>query len=258
MKFVCSSKSFTEAFNNVALAVDSRSGIPTLQGIRLCCGSNEVTLTGYDLELAITKRLEALTEGEGDALLVYRVFHSFFEGYTPIDDRLHVEVNNKTEISMETKDRRKWLKDVGLCHYEYPEIPEVITEKRIVISGRTLRYIISWITKTTFDKSDTVPMISGALFELSDGKLHITAVDGSYVIKGHESVKEDVNFSFAVSRKTMIAMNKILSDTDVLEYAEIAVGSDYMSLTVDGYTLISLLSNAEDFEKRIKALGYDE
>ena len=256
MKFVCSSKSFTEAFNNVALAVDCRSQIPALQGILLSCGGNEVTLTGYDLELTITKRLEARTEEDGKIILVYNLFRSFFNGYTPIGDRLHVEVSEKNEIAMETKESRKWIKVESF--YEYPGIPEFVAEKRIVLPSSKLAYMLNWVTKTVFDKNDTVPLISGALFKLSDSRLNIIAVDGSYAHKSSEPVKVDGNFSFAVPRKTILAMNRILKDCDSLEQAEIAVSSESMSLTVDGYTLVSPLSSTEDFEKRIKELGFEK
>lgn len=256
MKFVCSDKSFKAAFKNVGLAIDCSADIPVLNNVLLCCGENQITLTGYDLELAITKRVEASTEEDGRILLDYGNFSGcvFFNQYAPADARLHVEVNEKNEITMKNGHGERWTRGY---YYEYSEIPEVIAEKRIVMPSWKLAHMLKWITEKGFHKTDATPLISGALFELSDNTLNITCVDGGHAIKVHESVKFDGDFRFALPRKTVMTMNRILKDCDNLGQAEIAVGSENMSLTVDGYTLVSPLSSTEDFEKRISLFNLD-
>lgn len=255
MKFVCSSKTFTEAFNNAALAVDCRSMQPTMKNILLSCYCNEVILTGYDLELSIMKVFEARTEENGKLLLDYEKYSAFFNNYTPVDERLHMEVNEKNEVIIETTKKYKCSKSEGRDAV-FPAIPVASVDNRFHISNRKLRYILSWITRNAFENTDRMPIVSGAMFKLYENTLNITAVDGCYTVCAKESVEYDgEELIFAVPRKTILAMNKILNDTDILEPVKVSIGGGLVTFEVDGYTVTSPGANTKVYLNIIKELN---
>ena len=53
MKFICNTKELNNACNNVIRAVNAKVTIPTIEGILIECGSDTLSLTGYDFEFGI-------------------------------------------------------------------------------------------------------------------------------------------------------------------------------------------------------------
>ena len=53
MKFTCNTKELSEACSNVMRAVSTKVTIPTIEGILMECGSDTLSLTGYDFEFGI-------------------------------------------------------------------------------------------------------------------------------------------------------------------------------------------------------------
>ncbi|MGN0524867.1 MAG: DNA polymerase III subunit beta, partial [Eubacterium sp.] len=53
MKFICNTRELSTACNNVIRAVSTKVTIPTIEGILIECGSNTLSLTGYDFEFGI-------------------------------------------------------------------------------------------------------------------------------------------------------------------------------------------------------------
>lgn len=69
MKFTCNTKMLNEACNNVIRAVSPKVTIPTIEGILIECGSDTVSLTGYDFEFGINTTLFA-TVNEPGAIVI--------------------------------------------------------------------------------------------------------------------------------------------------------------------------------------------
>ena len=55
MHVICNKQLLVEAVSNVSRAVSSRNTLAALEGILLKTAAGTISLTGYDLELAITK-----------------------------------------------------------------------------------------------------------------------------------------------------------------------------------------------------------
>ena len=49
MKFTCNARELNTACNNVMRAVSTKMTVPTIEGILMECGSDTLSLTGYDL-----------------------------------------------------------------------------------------------------------------------------------------------------------------------------------------------------------------
>ena len=69
MKFNCSKENIAEAVNNVSPAVSSKSALTALEGILLSCKDGSLSLTGYNLELGITKVIDVASREDGLSLI---------------------------------------------------------------------------------------------------------------------------------------------------------------------------------------------
>ena len=74
MKFSCDLKLLNEVVSNVSLAISSKSTIPALEGVLLQCNNSELTITGYNLEIGITKTIQVNQQEEGSIVLNARLF----------------------------------------------------------------------------------------------------------------------------------------------------------------------------------------
>ena len=73
MKFTCNRSVLAEAVNNVSPAVSSKSALSALEGILLQCNGSNLSLTGYNLELGITKVINVEAKEEGSIILPARL-----------------------------------------------------------------------------------------------------------------------------------------------------------------------------------------
>ena len=69
MKFTCDKSLLCEAINNVIPAVSSKSTLIALEGLLLTCQNNTLKITGYNLELGITKSIEVSAQENGTIIL---------------------------------------------------------------------------------------------------------------------------------------------------------------------------------------------
>ena len=58
MKFTCNARELNTACNNVMRAVSTKMTVPTIEGILMECGSDTLSLTGYDFEFGINTTLQ--------------------------------------------------------------------------------------------------------------------------------------------------------------------------------------------------------
>ncbi|NLB08671.1 MAG: DNA polymerase III subunit beta, partial [Clostridiales bacterium] len=72
MRFECSRTNLVEAINTVQKAVSSRSTIPILDGILLEV-TDQIKLTGYDLETGIESKLDAEIYKAGSIVIKSRL-----------------------------------------------------------------------------------------------------------------------------------------------------------------------------------------
>ena len=73
MDILCDKTLLSEAIDGVSRAVTLRSSIPVLEGILLRAEGFTLTLTGYDLEMAITTTIEANVRTPGEVVLNARL-----------------------------------------------------------------------------------------------------------------------------------------------------------------------------------------
>ena len=249
MKFTCEKYLLSAAVAATARAAASKSPNPALEGL-LIEAANGVKITGYDLVKGIYTNFAADVAEPGSVVLSARLFDNIIRNLP--DDIVTVECDKKnmTRITCGNAD----FSIIGIDSENYPELPSVDLQKSVTVPQSTLRNMIN---QTIFAVSDneTRPVYTGALFEISDGKLTVISVDG-YRLAMRREVPESATLpdcSFIAPGAALQDVEKMCTDSD--DPVTIVVGAKHISFAVNNYVLITRRLEGEflDYKKAIPA-----
>ena len=209
MRFTCEKNTLLQGLNIASRTVAQKSALSAIEGV-LCRAGSGLTLTGYNMETAITYNIDADVSDGGECVLP-KLFGDIIrrlpEGPVTVvvDDNFKVSIRSgyaSFSISAESAD-------------EYPDLPDVSTGHAIRIPQNKLKELISG---TIFAVSDNQarPIHNGVKFEVSDDAVTAVAVDGFRLARRtyHPEEPTGRNLSFVVPASGLKEVEKILSDTD--------------------------------------------
>ena len=240
MKFVCNTRELSAACNNVIRAVSTKVTIPTIEGILIECGSNTLSLTGYDFEFGINTTLSVDVVEPGGIVINAKVLCNIIAKLS--DEEVTVETNG-TSVSIISGAAQYNI--TGIDAEDYPELPSVNSGIPVQFEQKMLH---SMITQTLFavaDNESSKPVYTGLKFELTQNQLRLIGVDGYRLAIRTETVKYDgEDISFIVPKKTIRELIKLFSaenDKDI----SISVGKRHIVFDVDNYSIISRLLDGD-------------
>ncbi len=173
IKFSVQKNDILDALTTTAKAASTKSVISALEGIHLSLTGNQLTVTGYDLELGIKSTIDV--EGESDGVLV-------------LNSRLICDIVRKMPSGVIRFDEYEPLKlnlmceDItysimGINSEEYPVLPELSRGESFEISEPLLKSVIGQ-TLYAVATIDTKPVLMGSKFEIKNNELNVISVDG--------------------------------------------------------------------------------
>ena len=234
MRFTCEKNTLLQGLNIASRTVAQKSALSAIEGV-LCRAGSGLTLTGYNMETAITYNIDADVSDGGECVLP-KLFGDIIrrlpEGPVTVvvDDNFKVSIRSgyaSFSISAESAD-------------EYPDLPDVSTGHAIRIPQSRLKELISG---TIFAVSDNQarPIHNGVKFEVSDDAVTAVAVDGFRLARRtyHPEEPTGRNLSFVVPASGLKEVEKILSDTD--DPVGFTLGSKHILYQVGDATLVCRL-----------------
>jgi len=234
MKFTCEKLLLLSAILTASRGAATKSPVSLLEGLLLETDEETVRISGYDLKTGIVTTVGAEIEQAGEVVLNARLFGEIIRKMPGQYVTINVNSGYIAEISSEMSE----FEIIGSPTSDYPELPTVDGQDSIEISESLLKKMIS---QTNFAVSDNEsrPIHTGALFETSEEKLTIVAVDGYRLALRRESLEggDIPDLSFVVPGTALTEVERILSDSDAM--ATITLGSKHIMFTVEGTTLIS-------------------
>ena len=209
MKLVCEKEKILRGINSVINGVSSKTTMPILEGILLKTNDNELILTTYDLEIGIEYTLEAKIIEQGNTVVNATMFSEIIRKLPSKEIKISINENRLLEIECEGS----LYKLATMNPDEFPELPKINVDNSIEIEQTILK---NMIRKTIFAVSteENRPIFTGCLFEVTDNKLNVVAVDGyRLAIKSNVINEKANNFSSVIPGKTLNEVNKIISDS---------------------------------------------
>lgn len=244
MKFTCNKETLCEALANVSRAVASKSTLMALEGILLRAQGDQLTLTGYDLEVGITTSIKAEILDPGEIILTARLFSDMIRRMP--HETVTIESDQKLLTHVTSGAAEYTI--LGLDPQEFPELPTVLESAPFSLPAETLK---SMIDQTLFAvaQTDAKPVHKGSLFDLSEGTLCVVSVDGYRLALRREALAAGEEHTFVVPGKTLSEVSKLLSGLTE-EPVALSVSNKYILFTIGGYQVLSRLLEGEFLDYR--------
>ncbi len=210
MRFTCEKSLLVQGLNIAGRTVAQKSSLSVIEGI-LCKAGAGLTLTGYNMETAITFAVDAEVSDVGQCILPARLFGDIIrrlpEGPVTVvvDDSFKVSIRSgyaSFTISAESAD-------------DYPDLPDVGNGRSIRIPQCKMKELING-TIFAVSENQGRPIHTGVKFEVENDCVSAIAVDGFRLARRTWHADEPIGrqLSFVVPAAGLKEVEKILSDCD--------------------------------------------
>ena len=244
MRFTCEKNMLVAGLNIAGRAVAQKSSLSVIEGI-LCKAGHGLSLTGYNMETAITYDIEAEVSDPGECILPAKLFGDIVrrlpEGPVTVvvDDGFKVSIRAgyaSFTISAESAD-------------DYPELPDVNSDKPIRIPQNKLKELISG-TIFAVSENQGRPIHTGVKFEVTDNSITTIAVDGFRLARRTYHPEEGTarTLNFVVPANGLKEVEKILTDCD--DMASFTLGTKHILFQIGNAILICRLLEGEFLDWR--------
>ena len=244
MRFTCEKSMLMAGLNITGRTVAQKSALSVLEGI-LCRAGNGLSLTGFNMETAITYQIDADVSDMGSCVLPAKLFSDIVRRLPEGPVTVVVDENYKVSI-------RAGYASFAISAEsaeDYPELPDVGSGKNIMIPQNALKNLISG---TIFSVSENQgrPIHTGVKFEVEENTISAIAVDGFRLARRtyHTESSTGRTLSFVVPAQGLKEVEKILQDTD--EQAFFTLGDKHILFTLGDATLICRLLEGEFLDWR--------
>ena len=245
MRFTCEKSMLVQGLNIAGRAVAQKSSLSVIEGI-LCRAGHNLSLTGYNMETAITYEIDAEVTDPGECILPAKLFGDIIrrlpEGPVTVvvDETFKVSIRSgfaSFTISAESAE-------------DYPELPDVNSGRPIRIPQNKLKELISG-TLFAVSENQGRPIPTGVKFEVTNETITAIAVDGFRLARRTYHCTEETarELSFVVPAAGLKEVEKILTDCD--DNASFTLGPKHILFQIAGATLVCRLLEGEflDWQK---------
>ncbi len=243
MKLVFTKSNLSKAVNIVMKAVPTRTTMAILECILIDATTNVIKFTANDMELGI----ETIVEGEiiekGKVAIDAKIFSEIVRKLPDNDITIETDNNNTSYITCEKSN----FNIAGKSGEDFSYLPVVIKDKSISLSQFTLKETINQ-TIFSIAMNDNNKMMTGELFEVSDGKLKVVGLDGHRIAIRNVSLEgkaDDVKV--VVPGKTLVEISKILS-SDAESMVNIYFTNNHILFEFDDTMVVSRLIEGDYFK----------
>ena len=244
MRFTCEKSMLLTGLNITGRTVAQKSTLSAIEGI-LCRAATGLSLTGYNMETAITYLIDAEVSDAGACILPAKLFGDIVRRLPEGPVTVVVDENYKVSIR------------AGYASFtisaepaeDYPELPEVGSGRSIRIPQTALKELISG-TIFAVSENQGRPIHTGIKFEVEDNTVSAIAVDGFRLARRTYHTEEAVGrtLSFVVPAQGLKEVEKILSDGE--EEVSFTLGTKHILYQIGNATLICRLLEGEFLDWR--------
>ena len=243
MRFTCEKSMLVTGLNITSRTVAQKSALSAIEGI-LCRAGNDLSLTGYNMETAITYSIDAEVTEAGECILPARLFGDIIRRLP--EGPVTVTVDNFYKVAI-----RAGYASFNISAEpadDYPELPDVDSGRSISIPQSALKELISG---TIFAVSENTgrPIHTGVKFEIEDDVISAIAVDGFRLARRTYHCEEATGrkLSFVVPAQGLKEMEKILNEDDDVAFT---LGNKHILYQLGKATLICRLLEGEFLDWR--------
>lgn len=244
MRFTCEKSMLVAGLNIAGRTVAQKSSLSAIEGI-LCRAGVCLSLTGYNMETAITYDIEAEITETGLCVLPAKLFSDIIRRLPEGPVTVAIDENYKVSIR------------AGYASFtisaesaeDYPELPDVNAGRSIPIPQNALKELISG-TIFAVSENQGRPIHTGVKFEVEETAISAIAVDGFRLARRtfHPEAPTGRELSFVVPSPALKEVEKILQDTE--EEADFTLGTKHILFRIGCATLVCRLLEGDFLDWR--------
>ena len=244
MRFTCEKSQLQQGLNIAGRTVAQKSGLAVIEGI-LCKAGHNLTLTGFNMETAITYTVDAEIAEAGECILPARLFGDIIRRLPEGPVTVLVDENFKISIR------------AGYASFtisaesaeDYPDLPDVSTGRSVCIPQNKLKELISG-TIFAVSENQGRPIHTGVKFEVEDMAISAIAVDGFRLARRtwHPESGIGRTMNFVVPAAGLKEVEKILTDSD--EDVAFTLGTKHILFQIGAATLVCRLLEGDFLDWR--------
>ncbi|MDP7579594.1 MAG: DNA polymerase III subunit beta [SAR202 cluster bacterium] len=212
MQVSCLQQNLRRGLAIVGRAVATRSNLPVLQNVKIATEDSMLVLTATNLDIAITTRIGAQVEEEGEITIPARLLTDFVNSLP--DERIDIKTSVEP-LSIGLKCQRFEANINGTDAEEFPPIPTVDEGATIKVDPQVLRETIAYVAFAAATE-DSRPVLTGIKVEVNGEDFTFAAADGFrlavYDGKLTEPLPEPTEF--IIPAKTMQEVGRLIGGDD--------------------------------------------
>ena len=244
MRFTCEKSMLVTGLNITGRTVAQKSALSAIEGI-LCRAHGNLSLTGYNMETAITYEIDAEVTDIGECILPAKLFGDIIRRLPEGPVTVVVDENYKVSIRAGYASFTISAENAD----DYPELPDVGEGRPIRIPQSAMKELIG---STIFAVSENQgrPIHTGVKFEVADDTVSAIAVDGFRLARRTYHCEEATgrSLSFVVPAQGLKEVEKILQDSE--DMVTFTLGSKHILFQMGGATLVCRLLEGEFLDWR--------
>ncbi len=236
MKFTCTKNDFNNGINIVLKAVPGKTTMPILECVVIEAKNDQIKLTTNDMQLGIETKIPAQVQQDGIILVNAKMIAEIVRRLPDEDVNFEVDENNNILLFC----GKSKFNIPGIDHEEFPMLPKIEVNNKIVISQFTLKEMIQ---QTIFSISDNEAnkILTGELFEINGDEFRIASLDLVRVSIRKVQLKESYDhIKVVIPGKTLNEISKILNG-DTEDEITISFSRNHVLFEFDDTMVISRL-----------------
>ncbi len=244
MRFTCEKSMLVTGLNITGRTVAQKSALSAIEGI-LCQADDGLKLTGFNMETAITYRIDAEVTDAGVCVLPAKLFGDIIRRLP--EGPVTVVVDDNYKVSIRAGYASFSISAESAA--DYPELPDVGSGRSITIPQSALKELIGG-TIFAVSENQGRPIHTGVKFEVEGNTVSAIAVDGFRLARRTYHCEEEQvkTMSFVVPAHGLKEVEKILQDTD--DDVSFTQGARHILFQIGDATLICRLLDGDFLDWR--------
>ena len=213
MRFTCEKSMLVQGLNIAGRTVAQKSSLSVIEGI-LCKAGMGLSLTGYNMETAITYEIEAEVADPGQCILPAKLFGDIIRKLP--NDTITIEFDDgKVMIRCAGSE----FNIIGLPADEFPAINMPKDTNDLILFDKDV--LKEMIRKTSFAASidESRGVITGVLIEMQEKSLNMVALDGFRMAIAREAMINRERENIVIPAKILQEISKIISEAELVIFA---------------------------------------
>ena len=251
MKFSINRESLLRPLQQVAGVVERRQTLPILSNVLIKVETDQLSLTGTDLEVELIGKVELANSEVGEVTVPARKLMDICR-----------QLPDKADIEVELQDQRLVVKSgrfkstlSTLGAQDFPTVETSVDELSIDVNSKALKNLLD---KTGFAmaQQDVRFFLNGMLLEIGQGMVRAVATDGHRLALNSLSVPEaTTDKQVILPRKGVLELQRLLQEVD--GDVVLTISSNHLGVATNEFALTTKLLDGKfpDYERVIPRDG---